>query len=127
MQEPWTNMTFNPVQRIRNIRDHIKIKQLQPRDFFIVDFAKKLGKSFGEFIGVDFGKIIKNIKSKEPITKGLEKAGKTQIAGRVLFGAALGLTVLGNLFALHDFNKDKGSKTQASTSLIDDSREKVVC
>lgn len=127
MQEPWTKMTFNPIQRIRNLRDHIKIKKVHPNDFFAVDFAKKLGKSFGEFIGVDFGKIVKNIKSKEALTKGLEKATKTQIAGRALFGTALGLTILGNLFALHDFNKDKGSKTQASTSLIDDSREKVVC
>ena len=127
MQDAWTNMKFNPVQRIRNLKDHIKIKQVQPRDFFVVDFAKKLGKSFGEFIGVDFGRIVKNVKSKQPITKGLEKATKTQIAGRALFGTALGLTILGNLFALHDFSKDKGSKTQASTSLIDDSREKVVC
>lgn len=127
MQEPWEKMLFNPIQRLRNLKDHAKIKKVMPDDFFVIDFAKKLGKSFGEFIGVDFGKIVKNLKNHEKITKGLEKATKTQVAGRVLFGAALGLTVLGNFFALNDFSKDKGSKTQASTSLIDDSREKVVC
>ena len=127
MQEPWTKMTFNPIQRFKNLKNNISIGKVQSNDFFVVEFAKKLGKSFGEFIGVDFGKIVKNIKSKEALTKGLEKATKTQIAGRALLGTALGLTILGNFFALHDFNKDKGSKTQASTSLIDDSREKVVC
>ena len=49
------------------------------------------------------------------------------IAGRGLLGVAVGMTVIGNLFTLIDFNKDKGSKVQASTSLIDDSKEKVVC
>lgn len=127
MQEPWVNMTFNPVQRIRDLKNQISMKTVNPDDFFAVEFIQKLGKSFGEFIGVDFGKIVKNIKSKETITKGLKKASKSQIAGRALFGTALGLTILGNFFALHDFNKDKGSKTQAATSLIDDNKEKVVC
>lgn len=92
-----------------------------------IAFAKKLGTSFGQFIGVDFKQIVNNVKDKAPLTEGLKKATKTQVAGRMLFGAALGLTILGNFCALHDFNKDKGSKTHASTSLIDDSREKVVC
>lgn len=48
-------------------------------------------------------------------------------AGRALLGAAAGVTLLGNFMTLFDFNKDKGSKTQAAASLIDDSKEKVVC
>ena len=51
----------------------------------------------------------------------------TKIAGRALVGTAVGLTLLGNFVTLSNFNKDKGSKTQASTSLIDEGKEKVVC
>ena len=100
------------------------VKKFSP---FIKDFAVNLGRSFEQFIGVDFSKIVKNIKAGDKITQGLEKATKSQIAGRVFLGAAVGLTALGNFFALHDFNKDKGSKSQAATSLIDNGREKVVC
>ena len=50
-----------------------------------------------------------------------------KIAGRVLLGAAIGMTLLGNFKTLFDFNKDKGSKTHAASSLIDESKEKVVC
>ena len=136
MQEPWTKMTFNPMQRLQNLKNNKKVVQMAAEkgnnnvgkyEYFIQEFGKKLGKSFEEFIGVDFGKIVKNIKNKEAITKGMQKATKTQIAGRVFLGAAVGMTLLGNFFAIHDFNKDRGSKTQASTSLIDDNREKVVC
>lgn len=136
MQEPWTKMTFNPLQRLKNLRNNQQAISLAAEkgnanvkkyDYFIKEFGKKLGKSFEQFIGVDFKQIVKNIKNKDVITKGMQKATKTQIAGRVFLGAALGMTLLGNFFAIHDFNKDRGSKTQASTSLIDNSREKVVC
>ena len=74
---------------------------------FVKDFGNKFVKSCKEFV---------NNKSK----------GAT-IAGRALLGAAVGVTLLGNFMTLFDFNKEKGSKTQASTSLIDNSKEKVVC
>ncbi len=61
---------------------------------------------------------------KELVTKG---GMATKIAGRVLVGMAIGTTLLGNFVTLSNFNKDKGSKTEAATSLIDDSKEKVVC
>ncbi len=50
-----------------------------------------------------------------------------KIAGRILLGAAIGVTLLGNFKTLFDFNKDKGSKNQAAVSLIDETKEKVVC
>ncbi len=74
---------------------------------FVKDFGKKFAQSCKQFVKND--------------SKG------ATIAGRALLGAAVGVTLLGNLMTLFDFNKDKGSKTQASTPLIDDSKEKVVC
>ena len=50
-----------------------------------------------------------------------------RIAGRTLFGAAVGLTLLGNFVTLLNFNKGKGSREKAAVSLIDESKEKVVC
>ena len=61
---------------------------------------------------------------KELVTKG---GTANKIAGRALVGLAVGTTLLGNFVTLSNFNKDKGSKTEASTSLIDNSKEKVVC
>ncbi len=49
------------------------------------------------------------------------------IAGRILLGTAIGVTLLGNFKTLFDFNKDKGSKNKAAVSLIDKTKEKVVC
>ena len=74
---------------------------------FIRDFGSNLVKSCKQMI------------SKEP--------GVPNKAGRALVGLAAGMTLIGNFFTLTDFNKDKGSKIQASTSLIDDSKEKVIC
>lgn len=115
LQKPWEKLTFNPVQRLKNFKNYqevAKIAKEQGRsvakyDYFYKDFGKKLIASCKEFVN-------------NP-----NKA--TKYAGRALLGAAVGMTILGNFFAIHDFNKDKGSKTQASTSLIDDSKEKVIC
>ena len=52
---------------------------------------------------------------------------KCKIAGRVLLGSAILVTLLGNFKTLFDFNKDRGTKSQAATSLIDKNKEKVVC
>ena len=78
---------------------------------------------FGKGFVKDFGS--KFVESCKQFVKN-ESKGAT-IAGRALLGAAGGVTLLGNFMTLFDFNKDKGSKTQASTSLIDNSKEKVVC
>lgn len=79
----------------------------------------KLDKNFIKNVGKTFAKACKNFVNNEH--------KPTKIAGRALLGAAVGVTLLGNFITLFDFNKDKGSKTQASTSLIDNSKEKVVC
>ena len=47
--------------------------------------------------------------------------------GRALLASAIGTTLLGNFFTLTNFNKDRGRSAVASTSVIDDSKEKVVC
>lgn len=78
---------------------------------------------FGKGFIKDFGS--KFVQSCKQFVKNDSKA--TTIAGRALLGTAVGVTLLGNLMTLFDFNKDKGSKVQASTSLIDGSKEKVVC
>ena len=78
---------------------------------------------FGKEFIKDFGS--KFVQSCKQFVKNDSKA--TTIAGRALLGTAVGVTLLGNFMTLFDFNKDKGSKVQASTSLIDGSKEKVVC
>ncbi len=79
----------------------------------------KLGKGFVKNLGKTFAKSCKEFVNHP------DKA--TKIAGRTLLGAAVGMTLLGNFVTLLDFNKDKGSTTSASTSLFDESKEKVVC
>lgn len=81
------------------------------------------GLKFGKGFVKDFGS--KFVQSCKQFVKNDSKA--TTIAGRALLGTAVGVTLLGNFMTLFDFNKDKGSKAQASTSLIDGSKEKVVC
>lgn len=76
----------------------------------VSDFIENLGKS-----------------CKQLVTKNIEDVKTPNKAGRALLGLAVGATLIGNFFTLTDFNKDKGSKVQASTSLIDDSKEKVIC
>ena len=79
----------------------------------------KLGKGVVKDVIEAFGK-----SCKELVTKG---GTASKIAGRTLVGLAVGTTLLGNFVTLSNFNKDKGSKTEASTSLIDEGKEKVVC
>ncbi len=115
MQKPWESLIINPKTRLSNLKDYLqkaKIAKEQGRNiakynYFYKDFGTKFVESCKQFINND------------------HKA--TKYAGRALLGAAVGMTILGNIFALHDFNKDKGSKKQAATSLIDDSKEKVIC
>ncbi len=99
MQSPWEGLVLNPKQIIKNRKNY--------GQSFVKDFGSRLVKSCKEFVN-------------NP-NKG------AKIAGRALLGTAIGVTLLGNFMTLFDFNKDKGSKTQASTSLIDDTKEKVVC
>ncbi len=115
MQKPWENMVVNPKKRLANYKNYRKLaeaakksgREIAKYDNFIKDFGKKFAASFKEFV---------NGSSK-----------KNNIAGRILLGSAIGMTLLGNFITLSDFNKDRGSRTQASISLIDDSKEKVVC
>ena len=115
MQKPWENMNFNPVKRFSAYQNHKinlelakKAGNVNPKySYFIQDFGKNFVKSTKEFVN-----------GKNP---------KANIAGRILLGAAIGMTLLGNFSTLFDFNKYRGNKTHASTSLIDDSKEKVVC
>ncbi len=115
MQKPWESLIINPKTRLANFKNYKQIakqakeqgRNIAKYNYFYKDFGNKFVESCKQFINNN------------------HKA--TKYAGRALLGAAVGMTILGNIFALHDFNKDKGSKTQASTSLIDDSKEKVIC
>ena len=95
----------------------------------IADFGKKFGQSFKEFIGADKAGLKDYIinKCKQESLTALNKPKPAQIAGRALLACAMGSTLLGNFFTLTDFNKDRGRKPNASTSIIDDNKEKVVC
>lgn len=115
MQKPWENLVLNPKTRLNNYNNYkqlaVKAKQqgqkIAKYDNFVKDFGKKFIESCKEFV---------NNKSKG-----------TKIAGRALLGAAIFTTLLGNFSTLFDFNKNKGHKTHASTSLIKEGKEKVVC
>ena len=115
VQKPWENFVINPVKRIANYKNYKQVlnqakesgRNIAKYDNFIKDFGKKFAKSCKEFIN-----------GNNP---------KSNIAGRILLGAAVGMTLLGNFSTLFDFNKYKGNKIAPATSLIDDSKEKVVC
>lgn len=112
MQEPWESLLISPKIRLRNYKQVLKhAKEKGPNvckySYFYQDFGKRFVKSCKEFFN--------------------NERKSVRYAGRALLGAAVGMTILGNIFALCDFNKDKSSKKQASTSLIDDSKEKVIC
>lgn len=104
MQKPFENLVLNPKTRIATAKAR-KQAGLKVENF-AVDFGKKFVASCKELV---------NNPSKP-----------SRIAGRALLGAAVGVTLLGNFATLLDFNKDKGSKV-ASSPLIDESKEKVVC
>ena len=100
MQEPFEHISFVP----RKLKLEYGIKNpLQ----FVKLFAERFKESCKSFIN-------NNNKS-------------CALAGRILLGTAIGVTLLGNFKTLFDFNKDRGSKNQAAISLIDKSKEKVVC
>lgn len=106
MQKPFENLVLNP--KTRKINGQILEQgSKKAKKYFAVDFGERFVKSCKELV---------NNSNK-----------RNKYAGRALLGAAVGLTLIGNFATLFDFNKDKGSKTQASTSLIDNSKEKVVC
>ena len=115
MQKPWESLKINPVERIKDLKNYINIKNAAKEAGNNVTKYSSFAKDFGSrFVG-----------SCKEFLNG--KNMKTNIAGRVLLGAAVGMTLLGNFSTLFDFNKYKGSDKHASTSLIDDSKEKVVC
>ena len=109
IQKPWENMTFNPVEIVKSFKNNSKV--LQQNEFaaknnWFKDFGKKFGESCKEFV---------NNQSKS-----------TRVAGRLLLGSAVAMTLLGNFSTLKNFN-NKGKDSQAASSLIDNSKEKVVC
>ena len=118
MQKPWEGLKINPIQRLKDAKYAKKLAETLQAEgkevlkehkhvSFIKEFGEKFVQSCKEFV---------NNSSKS-----------TRIAGRALLGAAIGMTLLGNFSTLFDFNKYKGRKTHASSSLIDESKEKVVC
>lgn len=115
MQKPWENLVINPVKRMANYKNYKKLAEV----------AKDQGKNIAKYdnFAKDFGK--KFVESCKDFVNNGSKS--TKIAGRALLGAAVGMTLLGNFSTLLDFNKDKKTNAQASTSLIDESKEKVVC
>ncbi len=114
MQQPWENFVLNPLKRMANYKNYKKL----------ADSAKEQGKNIAKYDNVvkDFGK--KFVESCKQFVNNSSKS--TKIAGRMLLGAAVGMTLLGNFSTLFDFN-NKGASAQASSSLIDESKEKVVC
>ncbi len=115
MQKPWENLVINPVKRIKNYQNYKQVAQAAKEEGIKIakydNFAKDFGKRF-----IQSSKEFLNNKSKS-----------LKIAGRSLFGLAVGMTLLGNFSTLFDFNKSRGAKAHASSSLIDESKEKVVC
>ncbi len=114
MQKPWENLVVNPAKRLTNYKNYKQIAAA----------AKEKGKNVAKYdnFAKDFGK--KFIESSKQFVNNSNKSAS--IAGRVLLGSAIGMTLLGNFSTLFDFN-NKGAKAQASSSLIDESKEKVVC
>jgi hypothetical protein len=115
MQKPWENLVINPVKRMNN---HSNYKQLAQQ-------AQEMGREIPKYknFAKDFSQRFVS-SCKEFLNNGNPA---TKIAGRALLGSAIAMTLLGNFSTLFDFNKNKGTKTHASTSLIDDTKEKVVC
>lgn len=115
MQKPWENLVINPAKRMANYKNYKQLAQA----------AKEQGKNIAKYdnFAKDFGK--KFVESCKEFVNNSSKS--TRIAGRVLLGVAAGMTLLGNFSTLLDFNKDRKENAQASTSLIDESKEKVVC
>ena len=115
MQKPWENLVINPAKRVANYKNYKKVAEAAKEKGMNVakynNFAKDFGKKFVE-------------SCKEFVNNGHKGM---RIAGRSLLGLAVGMTLLGNLSTLLDFNKGRGASSQASSSLIDESKEKVVC
>lgn len=114
MQKPWEKLNFNPVEIIRNAKNNRAIAQEAKaqgqkvmKSGFIKDFGKAFVESCKEFV---------NNSSKS-----------TKIAGRLLLGSAIFMTLAGNFSTLRDFNNNRRGQSQASTSLIDEGKEKAVC
>lgn len=114
-QKPWEGFVMNPVKRFSNFKKAFLNSKaakeagnyVAKNDNFIKDFAKTFAKSAKEFVN------------------GQKKS--VNIAGRILLGSAIFMTLLGNFSTLFDFNKYRGNKVQASTSIIDENKDKVVC
>ncbi|MCD7879014.1 MAG: hypothetical protein LUG16_03665 [Candidatus Gastranaerophilales bacterium] len=115
MQKPWENLELNPAKRVRNFMNHRQIasaakeqgQKIKGYNWFAKDFGKKFIDSTKEFVN-----------------NGSKPA---KYAGRALLAAAVGVTLLGNFSTLFDFNKYKGSKVNGASSLIDETKEKVIC
>ncbi len=110
MQKPWENLTFNPKQIINSFKNNSKVVEqngIAAKNNWFKDFGKRFGESCYQFVKND----------SKPVA----------IAGKALLGSAVAMTLLGNFSTLKDFNKDRGSDSQAASSIIDESKEKVVC
>ncbi len=118
-QKPWESFVINPKIRINNFRNHIKVanaakqasdkavKNVAKYDYFIKDFGTRFVTSV-----------------KELVNKGSKSSN---VAGRILLGSAVGMTLLGNFMTLKNFNNNRGNKSHGTSPLIDESKEKVVC
>ncbi len=123
MQEHWEGFLIDPVKRFKDWKDGTKNSSI------VKDFAVNLYKSFKDFVGTDKNGPIDYIvnKCKHQTVDTVKKPLTRHIAGRALLGSAVITTLAGNFITLNDFNKSKGAAPAASASLIDDSKEKVVC
>ncbi len=110
MQKPWENITFNPKKIIQTFKNNSKIIE-QNEHAIKNNWFKDFGKRFGE----SCYKLVNN------------ESKSASIAGRLLLGSAVAMTLLGNFSTLFDFNKNRGTNSSAATSIIDENKEKVVC
>lgn len=94
-------------ERAKGYADVLKNGVAKNKRFFAVDFGERFVKSCKEFVN--------------------DERKLNRIGARALLGTAIGLTLIGNLATLLDFNKSKGANASAVSPLIDESKEKVVC
>lgn len=111
MQTPWENLA--------NLKSQIPLR-------YKFSHPIKTIKSFNPVLymrafGADFVESCKDF-----VKGGPERSKVKGIAGKAFLFSAIGVTLLGNIVTLIDFKKHKSNKAAAS-SIIDDSKAKVVC
>ncbi len=110
MQKPWENITFNPKKIVKSFMNSSKIAEqngLAQKNNWFKDFGKRFCESCHKLV--------------------CNESKSASIAGRLLLGSAVAMTLAGNFSTLFDFNKNRGADSSAATSIIDENKEKVVC